>query len=197
MTRSKKVHINKECSKVTGNIPKTKNLIECNCLLHCGGSKLVDPRTFKRHQEEIGRFQAIASGSNSSRLKYNKNKPDNVVSSPDEGGKRRIRVVIENSSNDDKGNKYVRETKYINKLCMFHDDMILDDADGDGFSTDGNGSLTDDDDGSKASAEDDCNLSEDEIPIEQFISPDFDNLDYEPDNKYPDTTNYLYDSNTD
>ena len=66
MTRPKKSRINKDRLKVTDDAPKTRNLVECNCLLHCGGSKLVDPRTFKRHQEKVERLQTIASGSQSS-----------------------------------------------------------------------------------------------------------------------------------
>ncbi|CAG8693630.1 4088_t:CDS:1, partial [Rhizophagus irregularis] len=40
-------------TKVTDSAPKTRKFVECNCLLHCGGGKLVDPRTFRRHQEEV------------------------------------------------------------------------------------------------------------------------------------------------
>ena len=66
MTRPKKTRINKDRSEVTDSGPRTRDLVECNCLLHCDGSKLVDPRTFKRHQEEVAQFQIIASGSQSS-----------------------------------------------------------------------------------------------------------------------------------
>ena len=41
--------------------PKTRNRVECNCTLHCNGSKWVDPRTFERHQQEIERFRTITS----------------------------------------------------------------------------------------------------------------------------------------
>src|ERR1044071_10515727 len=41
--------------------PKTRNRVECNCTLHCNGSKWVDPRTFERHQQEIERFHTITS----------------------------------------------------------------------------------------------------------------------------------------
>ncbi|CAG8573404.1 22294_t:CDS:2 [Rhizophagus irregularis] len=66
MTKSKKNRINKDRTKVTDSAPKTRKFVECNCLLHCGGGKLVDPRTFRRHQEEVNRLQTIASGSQSS-----------------------------------------------------------------------------------------------------------------------------------
>ncbi|UZO13356.1 uncharacterized protein OCT59_004856 [Rhizophagus irregularis] len=103
MIKSKKNHINKNRTKVTDSAPKTRKFVECNCLLHCGGDKLVDPRTFRRHQEEVNRLQTIASGSqSSSKLKGTRNELYSVESSPDEKGKKRIRVV-ENTSDDDVG----------------------------------------------------------------------------------------------
>src|SRR5256885_5227486 len=45
----------------TDTRPKTRNRVECNCTLHCNGSKWVDPRTFERHQQEIERFCTITS----------------------------------------------------------------------------------------------------------------------------------------
>ena len=47
--------------------PKTRNRVECNCTLHCNGSKWVDPRTFERHQQEIERFRTITSVPQTSR----------------------------------------------------------------------------------------------------------------------------------
>src|ERR1051325_122785 len=41
--------------------PKTRNRVECNCTLHCNGSKWVDPRTFEKHQQEMERFRTITS----------------------------------------------------------------------------------------------------------------------------------------
>src|SRR5437764_14567278 len=45
----------------TDTRPKTRNRVECNCTLHCNGSKWVDPKTFERHQQEIERFRTITS----------------------------------------------------------------------------------------------------------------------------------------
>src|SRR2546426_8623076 len=45
----------------TDTRPKTRNRVECNCTLHCNGSKWVDPRTFERHQQEKERFRTITS----------------------------------------------------------------------------------------------------------------------------------------
>ena len=63
MARTKKNRINQDHSKVTNTIPRTRKLVECPCLLHCNGSKWVDPRTFEKHKKELERFQAIVSGS--------------------------------------------------------------------------------------------------------------------------------------
>src|ERR1043166_7216486 len=41
--------------------PKTRNRVECNCTLHCNGSKWVDPRTFEKHRQEMERFRTITS----------------------------------------------------------------------------------------------------------------------------------------
>src|SRR5271163_4823793 len=61
MPKPKEKRINKDRSKIANVGPKTRNLIECNCILHCNGSKLVDPRTFQKHQQEVERFRAVAS----------------------------------------------------------------------------------------------------------------------------------------
>ena len=62
-------------------------------------------------------------------------------------------------------------------------------TDGSLTESDGNGSLTEDDDGVYEASETfaDDGLSEDEVPVEQFTAPDFDDLDYEPDHGYLDT----------
>ncbi|CAB5357953.1 unnamed protein product [Rhizophagus irregularis] len=233
MTKSKKNRINKDCTKVTNSAPKTRKFVECNCLLHCGGGKLVDPRTFRRHQEEVNRLQTIASGSqSSSKLKDTRNELYSVESSPDEKGKKRIRVV-ENTSDDDVGNddddgddgdespdergkRRIRAVEYSSddddesplsdnepmpdrpgrrKCTNKIDDMIPDDDDSDGSLTDrsltesdDNESLTEDDDeASEVSGDDNRGLSEDEVLIEQFTAPDFDDYDYESDLKNLDT----------
>ena len=75
MTKPKNKHIEKDRSNIG---PRTRTMIECKCTLHCSGSKLVDPRTFEKHQQEMDRLRAIASGSQgSSRSRIIKNKTDN------------------------------------------------------------------------------------------------------------------------
>ena len=66
MARSKKKRINQVCSKVTNTGPRTRDFVECNCLLHCNSSKMVDLRTFNNHMEELKWLRTIASGSQSS-----------------------------------------------------------------------------------------------------------------------------------
>ncbi|CAB4439268.1 unnamed protein product [Rhizophagus irregularis] len=202
MTKSKKNRINKDRTKVTDSAPKTRKFVECNCLLHCGGGKLVDPRTFRRHQEEVNRLQTIASGSqSSSQLKGTRNELYSVESSPDEKGKkeleRRIRAVEYSSDDDEESslsdNELMPERPGRRKRTNKIDDMIPDDDDSDNSLTDrsltesdANESLTEDD--SEVSGDDDRGLSEDEVPIEQFTAPDFDDYyDYESDLRNLDT----------
>jgi hypothetical protein len=169
----------------------------------------VDPRIFRKHQKEADRFQIIASGSqSSSQLKDTRNEPDSVESFPNEREKRRIRAVGHSSDDDDDNddnklplsdNKLMSERpgrrKRTNKIL---DDMILDDDNDDddssltdGFLTDSNRSLTEDDDkafeASETFANDNRGLSKDEILIKQFTAPDFDDLNYESDHGYIDT----------
>ena len=66
MARSKKKRINQVRSEVANTGPRTRDFVECKCLLHCNGSKMVDPRTFNNHMVELKRLQDIASGSRSS-----------------------------------------------------------------------------------------------------------------------------------
>ncbi|CAB5394204.1 unnamed protein product [Rhizophagus irregularis] len=177
MTKSKKNRINKDRTKVTDSAPKTKKFVECNCLLHCGGGKLVDPRTFRRYQEEVNRLQTIASGSqSSSKLKDddvgdNDDDDDDGDESPDERGKRRIRAVEYSSDDDDESplsdNEPMPERPGRRKRTNKIDDMIPDDDDSDGSLTDrsltesdDNESLTEDDDeASEVSGDDDRGLS--------------------------------------
>src|SRR5216110_2330893 len=56
-----KKRIHKDRSTDTGIGHKTRNRVECKCMLHCNGSKWVDPRTFEKHRQEMERFQVITS----------------------------------------------------------------------------------------------------------------------------------------
>jgi hypothetical protein len=78
MPRSRKKRIHNDRSKVTSIGPKTRDLIECKCILYFNGSKWVDPRTFEKHQQEVEQFRAIAS---KHQLKSTRSRPVNVESS--------------------------------------------------------------------------------------------------------------------
>ncbi|CAB4478083.1 unnamed protein product [Rhizophagus irregularis] len=227
MTKSKKNHINKDRTKITDSAPKTRKFVKCNYLLHCSSGKLVDPRIFRRHQEEVNILQTIASGSqSSSQLKGTRNELYSVESSPNEKrkkrikavenisddndgddnddgddgdkspnerGKRRIRAVEYSSDDDDKSslsnNELMPERPGRQKRTNKIDDMIPDNDDSDSSLTDrfltesdANESLTEnDDETSEVSGDDDCDLSVDEVLIEQFTAPNFNNYDYESD----------------
>ena len=77
-----KKHIHKDRSTSTGIGHKTRNRVECKCILHCNGSKWVDPRTFERHRQEMECFHAITSESQSAfQLRSTMNSPIDVESS--------------------------------------------------------------------------------------------------------------------
>jgi hypothetical protein len=108
-----KKHIHKDRSTGTGIRPKTRNRVECKCMLHCNGSKWVDPRTFERHRQEVERFQAITSESQSAfQLRSTMNSPIDAGSSSTSKG-RSVREAEEESqylsssrhSDDDESNQ--------------------------------------------------------------------------------------------
>ncbi|UZO25239.1 uncharacterized protein OCT59_017514 [Rhizophagus irregularis] len=108
MPRPRKYRVNRDRSKVTKSGLKTRNLVECKCLLHCGDSNLVDPRTFERHRKEIEQLQAIATGSQASRSrgtskKHNisKERKKSNSSNSSKKEKKRTRVVENLSDTDD------------------------------------------------------------------------------------------------
>jgi hypothetical protein len=70
MLKLKKYCVNKDRSKATKIDPKTRNSVECKCLLYCRNGKLVDLRTFKKHQKKLKQHQVIVTGKSK---KKNKN----------------------------------------------------------------------------------------------------------------------------
>ncbi|GBC24892.2 uncharacterized protein LOC114575947 [Rhizophagus irregularis DAOM 181602=DAOM 197198] len=151
MPRPRKYRVNRDRFKVTKSGPKTRNLVECKCLLHCGGSKLVDPRTFERHRKEIEQLQAIATGSQASRSrgtskKHNisKERKKAILATPIDGPKRQ---KCHNKFRD-------VNLEQPNKL----EPVQLEDK------------VPSDDDGASTTDEDD-------VPIEEFTAPDFNDLE--------------------
>ena len=203
MTRSKKDRINKDHSKVANSSTRTRKLIECKCTLRCHGSKFVDPRTFENHQQEMERFRNIASRNrNSFRSTSTKNNPIDVGSTSISKGKEKVNPTEQdynsscNSSNDDDElisvyqepidvpRKQKRYAKFFDAdgTVSDHDEsetVLIPSDDEEGFEIPVN-------DEESSTEEDDCNLSEEDISVEQFTAPDFDEFEVESDDGYPD-----------
>ena len=97
-----------------------------------------------------------------------------------------------NHSDDDESNQTddqepinipVKRKRYhkFRQTELFLDDENLDDDNGSGSEEDF------DNDDESYTEDDDRGLSEDDVPVEQFTAPDFDDLDFESDHEYPDT----------
>ena len=186
--RTRKIKTDRSESTDIG--PKTRNLVKCQCILHCNGSKLVDPRTFRKHQQEAERFRTIASGSQSTSSTISR-PVDEVgsTSSEQEAEESQDSSNGYNSSSDksdqaadleqiDIPTKRKRYHKFYDQIEPVPD--IPDDSDDDNrteVSTSGNDST----------ADEDHRLSDDEVPVEQFTAPDWDDLDFDSDNEDPDT----------
>src|SRR6266480_3594473 len=109
-----KKRIHKDCSTSTGIGHKTRNRVECKCMLHCNGSKWVDPRTFEKHRREMEYFQAITSEPQSAfQLRSTMNSPIDAGSSSSTSKGRSEREAEEESqdltssrhSDDDESNQ--------------------------------------------------------------------------------------------
>ena len=105
--------IHKDRSTGTGIGHKTRNRVECKCMLHCNGSKWVDPRTFEKHRREMERFQVITSESQSAfQLRSTMNSPIDAESSSTSRGRSEREAEEEsqdlssfNYSDDDESNQ--------------------------------------------------------------------------------------------
>ena len=74
MTKPKKKRINKNCMREPKISSKTRKLVECKCILHCHGSKMVDPRTLKKHRKEMELLRVITSESHGTSRSSNTNR---------------------------------------------------------------------------------------------------------------------------
>ena len=98
-----KKRIHKDRSTDIG--PKTRNRVECKCMLHCNGSKWVDPRTFERHRQEMERFRTITSVPQStSQFRSSMSSPVDVGSSST--SKRRRKQEEEEEGQDSSNTSY-------------------------------------------------------------------------------------------
>jgi hypothetical protein len=194
MTRPKEKRINnKDRSNIANVGPRTRNLIECNCILHCNGSKLVDPRTFQKHQQEVERFRAVASelqfgtvsrpvdvGSSSTSMRRNEQEAEEEGQDPSNSYSSYSSDSSDDQTSDQEPIDIPTKRKRYQKFRS-QTEPVPDNEDGDDESE--SSSDTSDDD---SMVEDDRWLSDDEIPIEQFTAPDFNDFDFESDNGSPD-----------
>src|SRR3989337_2018427 len=201
--------------------PKTRNHVECKCTLHCNGSKMVDPRTFERHRQEMERLRTITSVPQStSQSRRSMSSPVDVGSSST-SKRRRMQEAEEEEeeesqgssnssySDDDESNQtdyqepinIPTKRKWYSKFRqteLIPDDENLNNDSDDNGGSDGNGGGSDDngdddsynedfDNNETYTEDDDRGFSDDDVPIEQFTAPDFDDFDFESDGEYPDS----------
>src|SRR5881397_2563591 len=219
----------------TDTRPKTRNRVECNCTLHCNGSKWVNPRTFERHQQEIECFHTITSVPQSTSQFRSSMSSSVDVGSSLTSKRRRKQEEEEEEGQDSSNSSYFdsdesNQTDYqepINiptkRKCypkfrqteLIPDDKNLNNDSDDNDSSDDNGGGSDDNGGGSGdndggsddndglndngddnedfdnnesyTEDDDRGFSDDDVPIEQFTAPDFDDFDFESDDEYPDS----------
>ncbi|CAG8747845.1 16322_t:CDS:2 [Funneliformis caledonium] len=165
MSKLKKYHINKNRLKAIYTDTKTRNLVECKCTLHYHGSRWVDSRTFDRHQQEIEWFRYIISRQRYS-LTLRSIKNNSVVTETVSASKRKkvIKLVKQNYSS------YEDTPKIISDLSDDREDYEIPINDEEFFTEEDNCALSED--------------SEDNIPFEQFTTPDFDDFDSDLEHRY-------------
>src|SRR3954454_8346966 len=233
----------------TDTRPKIRNRVECNCTLHCNGSKWVDPRTFERHQQEIERFRTITSVPQSTSQFRSSMSGSVDVGSSSTSKRRRKQEEEEEEGQDSSNSSYSdsdesNQTDYqepiniptkrkcypkfrqmelipdVENLNNDSDDNDSSDDNGGGSDDNGGGSNdngggsgdndggSDDNDGlndngddnedfdnnESYTEDDDRGFSDDDVPIEQFTAPDFDDFDFESDDEYPDSNIEFNDS---
>ena len=226
----------------TDTRPKTRNRVECNCTLHCNGSKWVDPRTFERHQQEIERFRTITSVPQST-SQFRSSMSSSVDVGSSSTSKRRRKQEEEEEEGQDLSNSSYSDSDESNQTDyqepiniptkrkrypkfrqteLIPDDENLNNDSDDNDSSDDNGGGSDDNGGGSGdngggsddndglndngddnedfdnnesyTEDDDRGFSDDDVPIEQFTAPDFDDFDFESDDEYPDSNIEFNDS---
>jgi hypothetical protein len=213
MTRPKKKRINKDRVREQHNIkPKTRKLVECKCILHCNGSKLVDPRTLKKHQKEVDRFRVYEphqddEGSPNSIRERTISPVEQNRSPSNDSTNEVIQTDQELEQNRSPSNdstdgviqtdqepvnlpkKRKRRNKFRSAVPDEQEPVLSEEDFEEDFEVpdDGDGSSIEDE-------EDDRGLSEDDVPVEQFTAPDFDDLDFESDHEYSNTNSDRDDS---
>src|ERR1043166_8445898 len=215
--------------------PKTRNRVECNFMLHCNGSKWVDPRTFEKHRQEMECFRTITSAHQSTSQFRSSIRSLVDVGSSSTSKRRRKQEEEEEEDQDSLNSSYfngdesnqtdyqepinipTKQKRYpkFRQTELIPDDENLnndsDDNDGsddNGGGSDDNGGGSDDNDGlndngddnedfdnnESYTEDDDRGFSDDDVPIEQFTAPNFDDFDFESDDEYPDANIEFNDS---
>src|SRR5213080_2432876 len=220
----------------TDTRPKTRNRVECNCTLHCNGSKWVDPRTFERHQQEIERFRTITSVPQST-SQFRSSMSSSVDVGSSSTSKRRRKQEEEEEEGQDSSNSSYSDSDESNQTDyqepiniptkrkrypkfrqteLIPDDENLNNDSDDNDSSDDNGGGSDDNGGGSGdngggsddngddnedfdnnesyTEDDDRGFSDDDVPIEQFTAPNFDDFDFESDDEYPNSNIEFNDS---
>src|SRR3990170_9034469 len=114
-----KKRIHKDRSTDIG--PKTRNRVECNCTLHCNGSKWVDPRTFEKHRQEMERLRTITSVPQStSQSRRSMSSPVDVGSSSISKRRRKQEAEEEEEEEEEEKEEEEEDSAYIRpKLKKF------------------------------------------------------------------------------
>ncbi|PKK58360.1 hypothetical protein RhiirC2_720582 [Rhizophagus irregularis] len=180
MPRLRKYRINRDCSKVTKSGPKTRNLVECKCLLHCRERKKSNSSNSSKERKKR-RTRVIENLSDTDDdEELEQNDDDESEQSDDKESEQNDDEELERNDddkserNDDDENDNETDNEPIdgpkrqkchnkfrdvnleqsNKLEPVQlEDKVLSDDDG--------ASTTD----------------EDDVPIEEFTTPDFNNLE--------------------
>src|SRR5207245_1125168 len=107
-----KKRINKDRS--TDTRPKTRNRVECNCTLHCNGSKCVDSINFERIKQELESFCTITYVHQStSQFRSSMSSSDDVGSSST--SKRRRKQEEEEEEGQDSSNSSYSDSDESNQ----------------------------------------------------------------------------------
>ena len=179
---------------------KTRNKVRCYCKA-CNG-KLVDERTRNKHAELESRLASVISGfepalliSNPNTISDQHNPKPNTTREIDHEGSEVEQDELKNLSDnnyepvfDDFDEQYVIQKKRRRQDQFREPEVILDNQHDEISSDESFGvPVEDDENESDIPSEDDIFLSDDELPVEQFTAPDFNDFDYESDHRYIDT----------
>ncbi|CAG8573301.1 3676_t:CDS:2 [Funneliformis caledonium] len=181
MTRPKKDRINKYHSKVANSSTRTRKLIKCKCTLRCHGSKFVDPRTFENHQQEMERFRLMSISKGKEKVNPAEQDYNSSCNSSNDDDDELISVYQEPIDVPKKRKRYAKFFDADGTVSDYDESetVLIPSDDEEGFEIPVNNEES-------STEEDNRNLSEEDISVEQFTAPDFDEFEVESDDGYPD-----------